>query len=165
MKASVIALLQALDREIPGLDVLETMLRQQRDRLVARDVSGIIESIQSQEKLVQEIKTYEKTRRVAMSAVARKLQMDENVNLGLICDRLEGELAVELRQRREQLRQRVELVIRLNGDNQRLIRHAHDAVQKMAAAVAGLTPAQPVYEQNGLIRTPKQIRALVDQVT
>lgn len=165
MRNPVAELLQALDEELPGLDALLATLRQQRDLLVARDVSAIIENLQGQEAFVGRIKAQQKRRRAAMRAAARALKIDAEATLQQISDRLDSDLAEMVRDRRTQLRQRVELVQKLNGDNQRLIRHALDAVQKMAAAVSGSTVSQPVYEQTGLIRAQNQIRALVDQIT
>jgi len=155
-----------LTLEVENLRRLETLMRNQQASLVRRDVGGILESVSGQEECLGRIQSMEEERARLMARISEVLGLGEGgITLRQITEHLDPGVGEELRATGKAVRETLENIGRVNGENRRLIQHSLEFVQEMLAALAGDGLPVRTYGSSGTLSAEKRVRSLVNQWT
>ncbi len=155
---------KTVHEQLGVLSELEETLTSQRDRLVARDAPGILESIQKQGEVLQRADVVDRARKRRMDEIAHPLGLARGVALGELIEALPATNVETLRRSYVELHERLERIRRLNKVNQRLIRRALRGIEGALSALPG-PQSRSTYEPSGQVRPSAMARTLIDHTT
>ncbi len=155
-----------LGEQMNTLRSLERIIKEQREFLMERDISGIISSITEQGQCLEQVHRIDSERKRMMGEISGMLGLGrQTLTIRALSQNLEGDVATELRATGEAIRGTLDNIGRVNKDNKRLIQHSLKLVQEMLGAATGSHSDIPTYGGQGTMRPHRQERMLVDRET
>jgi len=155
-----------LARQVENLKTLESLIRQQQDALVKRDVGAILESVAAEEECLRCVQQMERDRSRLMARISGVLGLgDGGITLRQLTENLDPTVGEELRSTGETIREALENIGRVNRENQMLIQHSLEFVHEMLGVLTQDGSGKQIYECSGTLRTGSPGHALVDRTT
>ena len=163
LESMVDSLAGLLTTQVEQLRVLERTLRDQQEFIASRNVRGLLDCLDGQDRQLAALQRTEAERRRLMASMADRLGLaPAHVSLGDLSRALGGPAGADLDAHARAGREAVAIIRRINGDNRRLLAHALAFVQDLLSAAAGRAPAPTTYEASGNITPRPQLDVLVD---
>jgi flagellar biosynthesis/type III secretory pathway chaperone len=154
-----------LRQQVENLRALEALIRNQQAALVKRDIPAMVDSISGQEGCLKRIQVMEADRARLMRQISDILGLGPGgITLKELTDNLDPQIGAELRDTGKAIRETLENIGKVNGDNRRLIEHSLDFVQEMLEALTGTPATKRTYEASGSLRSRSQEHKLVDHL-
>jgi flagellar biosynthesis/type III secretory pathway chaperone len=148
---------------VEQLRVLERTLRDQQEFIADRNVRGLMDCLDGQDRQLAALQQTEAQRRGLMTGIASRLGLaPAQISLRDLSRALGGPAGADLDAHARTGREAVAIIRRINGDNRRLLAHALAFVEDLLAVAAGRTPAPTTYEASGNITSRPQLDVLVD---
>ncbi|MBN1826840.1 MAG: flagellar protein FlgN [Candidatus Eisenbacteria bacterium] len=166
MEAMLGDLRTLLSRQVENLRDLEAVLREQRGILAKRDVPGILESIEKQERCLERVQAIDRSRKELMTRISGELGVDPGgMTLKKLAENVDPEAGAELRSMGEAIRATLEDIGRVNRHNRRLIQNSLAFIRELLGVVGGKGPEKRTYGSSGDLEPGGALYALVDRTT
>jgi hypothetical protein len=143
-------LIEVINREISCLEKFLTLLSEEQEFLVQRDVDSLRKSIEEQEKTIREERKLEEARIKLTDSLAGKLKIDEEeVNLSRLIELVEESYSTELRELQSTLASLYAKLERQRKKNEFLIKQSMKYVDKSIEVFSNLKRRDPRHSASG----------------
>ena len=139
MNTLVSQLIEVINKEISCLERFLTLLSEEQEFLVEKDIDSLRKSIEEQEKTIQDERKLEEARIKLTDSLAGNLKIDkEEVNISKLIELVEESYSTELRQLQSTLASLYAKLERQRKKNEFLIRQSMKYVDKSIKVFLGL---------------------------
>jgi hypothetical protein len=137
-------LIEVINKEISCLERFLTLLSEEQEFLVEKDIDSLRKSIEEQEKTIQDERKLEEARIKLTDSLAGKLKIDkEEVNISKLIELVEESYSTELRQLQSTLASLYAKLERQRKKNEFLIRQSMKYVDRSRKVFLGLQKREP----------------------
>ena len=144
MNTLVSQLIEVINKEISCLERFLTLLSEEQEFLVEKDIDSLRKSIEEQEKTIQDERKLEEARIKLTDSLAGNLKIDkEEVNISKLIELVEESYSTELRQLQSTLASLYAKLERQRKKNEFLIRQSMKYVDKSIKVFLGLQRRGP----------------------
>ncbi|MFQ5649060.1 MAG: flagellar protein FlgN [bacterium] len=165
MEAIVEELIEIIAKEIHAFSSLLEILHEKQRAIVEGEIERLNVSVENETELASETKSLESERIKRSRTLAKQLEMENlNPKLSEIIEKVEKRYAKRLQEQRELLRNLVERIQHMNKNNQFLLNHSLNFIEKSMEVLLTSSDPVKVYRKDGKLRKGLQKMNVLDHV-